>query len=285
MHVLIVGCGYVGLELGRHLTPDHRVTGVRRGDRGLQAIADAGLEAVRADASNPSDLVALPDVDAVVYAASARGEASARETYVESLRTLIDHFDERRDPPSQFLYTSSTGVYSDHEGQWVDETTELRPTSERERILREAERIALERGSSIADRTVVRFGGIYGPGRSPVQRYLTGPVSPGYGNFGHRADAAGAVAHLLTETEDCAPIVNVVDDQPIDRPELARWIAERHDETPPAVVPLDDRDLADARAERLAANKRVDDDRLHACGYDLRYPSVTAGIQDGLESD
>lgn len=283
MHVLIIGCGYVGLELGRQLTPEHRVTGVRRSESGLAAVNDAGLEAVHADATRPTDLAPLPSAEVVVYAASARGDASARETYVNGLRTVIDHFGGRRDPPDRLIYTSSTGVYGDHGGDWVDETTSLRPTTDRERTLVEAERVALESGSPAIDRTVLRYGGLYGPGRSPVDRYLEGPVSPGYANFAHRDDAAGTVAHLLSADAGRDVVLNVVDDEPIQRPELARWLAERRGVEPPPVVPLEQRDLSESRRERLAADKRVSNDALHDTGYELRYPSVKAGIEDGLD--
>jgi nucleoside-diphosphate-sugar epimerase len=283
VHVLIVGCGYVGLQLGRQLTPAHRVTGVRRSDPGLQAVSDAGLEAVHADATNPTDLLTLPSVDVVVYAASAGAGSSARETYVEGLQTVIDHYGNRRDPPDRFVYTSSTGVYGDHGGAWVDEETPLDPMTDRERTLVEAERIAREHGNSGIDRTVVRFGGLYGPGRSPVARYLDGPISPGYTNFVHRDDAAGAVAHLLTDDVGRNTVVNVVDDEPQSRPDLADRFSRLAGVETPAVVPLEERDLPPGRRERLAANKRVSNERLHALGYELRYPTVVDGVRDGLD--
>ena len=283
MHVLIVGCGYVGLELGRQLTPAHRVTGVRRSAEGLQEVSDAGLEAVHADATNQTDLLTFPSVDVVVYAASAGAGSSARETYVEGQKAVIDHYGDRRDRPDRFVYTSSTGVYGDHDGAWVDEETPLEPATDRERTLVEAERIAREHGNSAIDRTVVRFGGLYGPGRSPVDRYLDGPISPGYTNFVHRDDAAGAVAHLLTDDVGRNTVVNVVDDEPQSRPDLADQFATLEGVEPPEVVPLESRDLSPGRRDRLAANKRVSNERLHALGYDLRYPTVADGVRDGLD--
>lgn len=285
VHVVIVGCGYVGLELGRQLTPDHRVTGVRRSDAGLKAVTDAGLEAVHADATNPNDLMTLPSADVVVYAASAGGDASARETYVEGLRAVIDHYGSRRVGPDRLFYTSSTGVYGDHDGDWVDEQTPLRPTTDRERTLVEAERIALEHGAPGIDRTVVRFGGLYGPGRSPVARYLDGPISPGHTNFVHLDDAAGAIAHMLTADAGRGAVLNVVDDEPKVRADLAAWLAEREGVDAPQVVPLSDRALSSSRAERLSADKRVSNAALRETGYEFHYPTVEDGIRNGLGDD
>lgn len=251
----------------------------------MKAISDAGLEAYQADATNPMDLSGLPTADAVVYAASASGEDGARETYVDGLETVLDHYDDRRSPPSRFVYTSSTGVYGDHGGAWVDESTEIQPTTERQETLVAAERIALERGTDRMRRVVVRFGGLYGPGRSPVERYLEGPVSPGHVNLVHRDDAAGAVAHLLTEGAVAEDIVNVVDDEPVSRPTLANWIADRFDRDPPAIVPLVDRNLSPARRRRLGTDKRVANDRLHDLGYEFAYPTFRTGFVDGLSEE
>src|SRR5699024_2439530 len=125
MSVAILGCGYVGLALGRSLAPDRRVVGVRRSADGRAAIERAGFEAVEADVTSQEDLAAVPDVDTVVFAASSggRGADAAREIYVDGLRTTIETFGAREGSPDRLVYTSSTGVYGDHDGDWVDEGT------------------------------------------------------------------------------------------------------------------------------------------------------------------
>ena len=86
MRVAILGCGYVGLELARQLS-DHEVVGVRRSETGLAAVEAAGAEPVRADVTDADDLAAVPDVDAVVFAASSGGQGAetARRVYVDGL--------------------------------------------------------------------------------------------------------------------------------------------------------------------------------------------------------
>ncbi|MFW5938789.1 MAG: NAD(P)H-binding protein, partial [Halanaeroarchaeum sp.] len=216
MDVAILGCGYVGLELGRQLTDSHVVYGIRRSPDGLDAIEDAGFRPIRADVTDAESLEAVPSVDAVVFAASAgRGTDSARLVYVDGLRTVVDHFGERESGPSRLLYTSSTGVYGDHEGAWVDESTPIEPTTERQEILLQAERVALERAKSAGlTGTVARFGGLYGPDRYRLDRYLEGPVTEGYLNLVHRDDAAGAVEFLLAEGLAEDEVVLVVDEEP-----------------------------------------------------------------------
>src|SRR5699024_1906352 len=103
--VAILGCGYVGLELGRQLAPDHEVIGVRRSAAGCEKIERAGLDAVRADITDREDLDSVPDADILVFAASSggRGAGGAREIYVDGLRTVIEEFGARENSPDRLI--------------------------------------------------------------------------------------------------------------------------------------------------------------------------------------
>jgi len=290
MRVAILGCGYVGLELGRQLQPDHEVVGVRRSEAGLEAIEDAGFEAVRADVTVPDDLVRVPDADWVVFAASSggRGAGAAREVYVGGQRTVLEAFADREDPPERYVYTSSTGVYGDHGGDWVDEGTPLDPTTPKTEVLVEAERIAREafpeRG--IAGQ-VVRFAGLYGPGRYRLDRYLEGPVTAGYLNMVHRDDAAGAVRYLL-EAGIEEPEVLAVDDEPVEKWSFADWLADECGvERPPKRTKaerLEAGDLSEAAERRILTSKRCSNDRLRSLGYEFAYPTFREGYRAAVEA-
>jgi len=282
--VVVLGCGYVGCALARQLA-DHRVVGVRRSDEGLAAVEVAGAEAVRADVTDPDSLASVPDADWLIFAASAGGRdvAAARETYVEGLRTAIEHFAGRDAPPERLVYTSSTGVYGDHDGAWVDEDTPLDPATEKTRVLAEAERIALDAPDGI-DGTVARFGGLYGPDRYRLDRYLEGPVTAGYLNMVHREDAAGAIAFLLESGKAREQVVNVVDDEPVEKWAFADWLAEQAGVAFPPKQTVEER-LAgeDGANRRVRASKRVSDDRLRTLGYDHAYPTFREGYRDAIE--
>jgi len=291
MTVAVLGCGYLGLELGRQLRADgHHVVGVRRSEAGLAAVEDAGLEAVRADVTDADDLAAVPDAEAVVFAASSggRGAEAARTTYVDGLRTAVAAFGDRETPPDRLVYTSSTGVYGDHGGEWVDETTALDPDDARTAALVEAERVALEEAPRVGiDPTVVRLGGIYADDRFRLERYLEGPVTEGWVNLVHREDGAGAVAFLLAEDLARGEVVAAVDDEPVDRRELSAWLADGLGREPPATRTVEEA-LAEAspgRARRLRANKRVSNDKLRGLGYDLSYPTFREGLAPLVERE
>jgi nucleoside-diphosphate-sugar epimerase len=291
MRVVVVGCGYVGLELGRQLVArGHAVTGVRRSDDGLEAVREAGLDAVRADATDPDSLEAVPDADRLVFAASAGGRdaEAAREVYVEGLRTTVEAFADRPEPPDRLVYTSSTGVYGDHGGGWVDETTPIEPATEKTRVLAEAERVARETAPDLGiEGSVVRFAGLYGPDRYRLARYVEGPVTEGYLNMIHRDDAAGAVRHLLTAAS--APeLVLAVDDRPVSKWAFADWLATECGEALPPRRTVEERidagELSAAARRRLRTSKRCANDRLRGLGYALRYPTFREGYRAAIRA-
>ncbi len=292
MKVAILGCGHVGIELGRQLTDrGHEAIGVRRSTEGIEQIADAGFDGVQADVTDSDALASVPDVDAIVFAASSggRGAGAARRVYVEGLRTAIEHFGERDASPDRLVYTSSTGVHGDHDGDWVDEETPISPTTEKTEVLAEAERIALELPTEYGfDGTVARYAGLYGPDRYRLDRYLEGPVTEGYLNMVHRDDAAGVVRYLLEEDLARGEVVQVVDDEPVSKWEFADWLAEAcgldHPPKRTKTERLEDGDLSEAARRRILTSKRCSNEKLHDLGYEFRYPTFREGYRDAIDA-
>lgn len=290
--IVIVGCGYVGLELGRQLRrAGHEVTGVRRSDAGLDAVEDAGLEPHRADATDPGSLSSLPDAEWVVFAASSggRGADAARAVYVEGLENVIEEYAGRSSSPDRLVYTSSTGVYGDHDGAFVDEDTPIDPKTEKTEVLADAERIARETAADAGiDGTVARFAGLYGPDRYRLDRYLTGPVTEGYLNMVHRDDAAGAVAFCLDLGVARGETVLVVDDEPVDKWAFADWLAAECGVEPPPKRTIEERladpDLSTAARRRIQTSKRCANDRLRESGYEFAYPTYREGYRPAIEA-
>ena len=290
--VVIVGCGYVGLELGRQLRDaGHDVVGVRRSDAGLDAVAAAGVEPHRADATEPASLADLPDAEWVVFAASSggRGADAAREVYVDGLRNVVGEYADRASPPDRLVYTSSTGVYGDHGGAFVDEATPIDPRTEKTRVLAAAERVAIDDAADAGiDGTVARFAGLYGPDRYRLDRYLAGPVTEGYLNMVHRDDAAGSIAFLLGTGRARNGVVLVADDEPVDKWDFADWLAGECDvgEPPKRTTEerLSDSGLSDAARRRIETSKRCSNDRLRGFGYEFAYPTYREGYRPAIEA-
>ncbi|XVH30779.1 SDR family oxidoreductase [Haloferacaceae archaeon DSL9] len=291
MRVAIVGCGYVGLELCRQLVAaDHDVGGVRRSEAGLDAVEGAGGTPIRADVTDPESLDALPDADWVVFVASSggRGADAARRVFVDGLRAVLDEYGSRASPPDRLVYASSTGVYGDHGGAWVDESTPIDPT-DKTRVLAEAERVALGATADYGiDGTATRFAGLYGPDRYRLDRYLDGPVTAGYLNMVHRDDAAGSIRYLLEADLARGEVVLVCDDEPADKWVFADWLAEQCGrESPPKRTKaerLDDDSLSEPARRRIETSKRCSNAYLRELGYELSYPTYRRGYVSAIET-
>lgn len=276
--VLIAGCGYVGEALGKLLlADDHEVWGLRRNPRSLPA----GIESIAADLAQPEGLTDLPGgIDFVFYLVSPSGSEDAlyRHAYVDGLRGLIGalHRDGQR---PRLLFSSSTAVYRQHDGEWVDESSEAAPDHWSGKRLLEGEQIALQALPSAA---VVRFGGIYGPRRTQlIDRVRSGravfrAAPPQYTNRIHRDDCAGALRHLM-ELENRDSIYLAVDNEPAEERAVLLWLAgvmgspEPREAGKPEV------------SKRPRGNKRCRNARLVQSGYTFRYPTFREGYSAVLE--
>jgi nucleoside-diphosphate-sugar epimerase len=209
--------------------------------------------------------------DALVYAAAAdrSSEEAYRAAYVDGLRNALDAIGACGHPPRRVLFTSSTAVYAQQAGEWIDEESPTEPRHFNGLRMLEAERVLL--GSGLRA-TALRLGGIYGPGRTRLVESVRrgrAPARPGrYTNRIHRDDAAGALRHLLglaLAGEPLAPLYVGVDDEPADEATVVEWLAARLGVPAPVV------------STAQPSNKRCCNARLRATGYRFRYPSFREG--------
>ena len=178
-------------------------------------------------------------------------------------------------------YLSTTGVYGGHGGDWVDETTPPRPSQPRS-----IERLAAERAWQAMGATVFRLPGIYGPGRSAIDRVKAGTArridKPGQVfSRVHVEDIAAAVLAAMTHPAPGA-IYNVVDDLPASNSEVIAYACELLGLPVPPVLPWDEvAPTMSAMARSFyAENRRVRNDRLkRELGVALRYPTYREGLR------
>ena len=168
---------------------------------------------------------------------------------------------------------SSTAVYGITDGSWVDETTPTEPGGFSGKRLLEAETLLSQ---SRHPGVVIRFGGIYGPGRNRMLRKVRNgePVvaePPQYTNRIHRDDCVGALVHLFHVAEPASVYLGV-DSHPCTQVELVDWLAER------LGLPRPPRTQGSAGGVR-ASNKRCHNNRLLASGYAFQYPDYRAGYE------
>lgn len=296
-HVLVAGCGYVGGALARRLADrGDRVTGLKRNPDDLPQ----GVEPLAADVLAPASLKGLPKhPEAVVYAVSPaeRSGTAYRNAYVEGLQNTL-HGCGTPDTPfrGRLVLVSSTGVYGEMDGAWVDEDTPPDPDDETGAALLEGETLARTFGGT---GIVLRLGGIYGPGRDrTVRRVASGDVTcpepDRFGNRIHRDDAAAAALHLLS-LDDPDEVYLGVDRDPAPLRDVYRWIAGRlqvPDPCGPSHAAASargdgssgDGDPGGSETTRRRANKRCSSDRLVASGFAFRYPTFREGYTPFIEA-
>ncbi|TDR51284.1 nucleoside-diphosphate-sugar epimerase [Halomonas ventosae] len=277
---LILGCGDIGMALGRELREaGHRVIGARRNPRALEG---SGLEAVAVDLNDPTTLAGLPDAETLVYVVSADRfeEAAYRAAYLDGLTAVLAEFASRDTAPGRVFFVSSTSVYAQRDGEVVDETSPADPSGFSGLLMREAEQALIEHE---LPGTVVRFSGIYGPGRDRLIRQVgEGRISPAspvmYSNRIHRDDCAGVLAHLIGRHLAGGPLEALYlasDCEPSPLHEVMAWLAKqlKVEATETIQSPL-----------RRRASKRCDNTRLLESGYRFRYPSFREGYAQVLKA-
>jgi len=273
--VLIAGCGYVGGALAEMMAADgHEVWGMRRNPDALPP----GVHRLAADLRDPASLDALPPaLDYVAYTATADAstDEAYRAAYVDGPRNLLAALARQGQRPRRVVFTSSTSVYAQQHGEWVDEDSPTEPASFTGRRMLEGERVFL--GGPFAA-TALRLGGIYGPGRaSLVEKVRTGKAEcapgPSWSNRIHRDDAAGALRHVFS-LEGAASVYLCVDREPGDLCNIQRWLARRLGALEPRVAT----DSSDT-PRRTRSNKRCSSARLAASGYTFRYPTFREGFE------
>ncbi|BBB24729.1 SDR family oxidoreductase [Amphritea japonica] len=268
--ILIAGCGDIGSQLGLNLiTQGYPVFGLRRNINQLPP----GIQGISADLSQPDTLINLPQqIDTLFYAVAAgtRDESVYRAAYPEGLNNLLNALQQQGITLRQLFFVSSTAVYHQEHHEWVDETSTTQPENFSGRIMLEAERIALNSG---VPATIVRFSGIYGPGRN----YMLGQINRGtgypsdpvrYSNRIHRDDCVGVLEHLYQRSlrQALASIYLASDDEPAALHEVSNWLSEQLGV-----------EITDTSARRTIGSKRCNNKRLKETGYSFKHPSFRQG--------
>ena len=274
--ILIAGCGYVGqatADLFR--SAGWEVEGWTSSAESAAQLSEKPYPIIAVDIAQRDQVNARPEnFDAVIHCASTRGGDADlyRRVYLDGARNLLDRF-----VGSTLLFTSSTSVYGQTNGEWVTEENETAPAQDTGRVLLETERLVLNGGG-----IVTRLAGIYGPRRSALlQRFLSGraiidPQSDRYVNQVHREDIAAALFHLLGRQKSAGGIYNVVDNEPLLQSECYRWLARKLNRPVPPMA------RSTSASKRGRSNKRVNNAKLRATGWAPRYPTFAEAIEKSI---
>ncbi|GAA4651428.1 SDR family oxidoreductase [Kistimonas scapharcae] len=278
IRVFIAGCGDVGSRLAEGLlaTGQFDIWGLRRN----LSLLPAGVKAVAGDlAAEEENLGEWPEaIDYLAYCAAAgsRDESVYRAVYLQGLRHVLTKVASMKTLPKRIFFTSSTAVYHQSGGEWVDELSETSPAGFSGQVMLEAEALLQQAG---IPGTSIRFGGIYGPGRDYLLRrvksgqgYRETPVV--YGNRIHADDCAGMLHYLIEKDRlggNVDPLYVGVDDEPAPMHEVTDWLGKQLGIT---VKPGDD---VPSRGCKRCSNARIKE-----AGYHFLYPSFREGYRSLL---
>ena len=267
---LIIGCGDIGQRLAQQLHQQgYLVTGLRRS-------ISSNLTYLRYHSGDATDIEQMRElltegfnIIVISMTPSERSDAGYKQAYVDSCQTLLQALDLQQQKPRLILFVSSTGVYAQQDGSWIDETSPTTPESFSGARLLQAEKLIRQSGHA---HTIVRFSGIYGPDRRRLieqVRQKRASASPHYTNRIHADDCAGVIAHLieLQRTQNIAPIYVATDSSPTPMIDVVSWIAEQ--------MGIEDFLASDAVNER--GNKQISNKRLLDSGYRFIYPDFRSG--------
>ena len=271
--ILIIGCGSIGTQLAHNLAAKgHDVTGLKRNPPKL----DIGeINYFTADISLAYQLVQLPlDFEFIYFIVSpdGRNKESYQTIYEIGLTNLIDRFAKEGASPN-WIFVSSTSVYGQSEGEWVDEESIAQPDNITSQYIRQAEQQLMDLN---AQNIVVRFSGIYGPGREYLlrmakQQSVIQKDPPYYTNRIHQQDCIGVLIFLLEQSLAGVTLKQCYlasDDNPATMWDVMSWLTEHLSCKPPEVKVND---------KEVGMNKRCNNQRLKTLGYHFQYPDFKAG--------
>ncbi|OUS27337.1 hypothetical protein A9Q99_15095 [Gammaproteobacteria bacterium 45_16_T64] len=279
-NILIVGCGDVGSETGKALQAmGHGVFGIKR-----TPVEGFPFTCLSADISNSNSVKhcfqQLPDdIHFVIYtvAPSERSEGAYRSAYPAGISEIMGNLD--LDVLEGFLLVTSTAVYHQSQGEWVDELSDTMPESFSGKILLEAEALLHQR----TDKGVaIRFGGIYGPGRLRLLNKIRqgcelNQFFPAYTNRIHRDDCARMLVFLITSMSDGKAVDSCyigVDSCPSTEWEVLTSIASMLS----AEKPVHNEQLVVTNQ-----NKRCRNSRIRELGFEFTYDSYLQGYQSVID--
>lgn len=266
--VLLIGCGDLGQRVARRfLARGDEVHALRRHppqDDG------SGIRWLQGDITQPASLPALPaGVTRLIHlpAPGSRDAAVYRGVFIDGLQAVLDALDTSR--LKRVVFVSSSAVYGEHGGGWVNEDTPPAPQGFNGQVLLEAEAALAARGLSS---TSLRLAGLYGPGRLQlIERLRSGaagaPVQPEHwANRIHIDDAAAAVVHLAL-LPDVDPVYIGCDDTPLPLHALYADLAAMLGAPAPRIAP----------APANVGSKKLSNARLRASGLTLQWPDSRPG--------
>ncbi|SMX41525.1 SDR family oxidoreductase [Octadecabacter ascidiaceicola] len=277
--LLSFGHGYSAQALSALLPDDWRIIGTTRNEDKAAQLMSEGIEP---RIWPGADLI--PALNAATHLLISAGPTEQGDPVLTELRAEIEI---RRDQFEWVGYLSTTGVYGDHDGGWVDETTPLTPSTKRGQMRVDAE---AEWQSLDLPLHIFRLAGIYGPGRGPFAKVRNGTarriIKQGqvFSRI-HVEDIAQILAASIDQP-NAGAIYNLCDDDPAPPEDVIAHAAELLGMPIPPAQDFETADMTPMARSFYAESKKVRNDRIKSeLGIKLKYPDYRVGLAALLASD
>lgn len=285
MHVMIFGAGYSGKAIANALKPEAAsLSGTTRSKDKFASLAAAGMTPFLFDGVHLNDelITAMGNVTHLVQSvAPGRDGDPLLALLGGDLKKFLPNL-------TWVAYLSTVGVYGDHHGAWVDETTPCRPVS-----ARSVERVAAEAAWTEAAQkanvplSILRLPGIYGPGRNAFMNFEKGTArrlvkKDQVFNRIRVEDIGAALAFLARKNE--RGIFNVTDDEPCPPQDVVSFAATLMGVEPPPEQAFETADLTPMARSFYGENKRVSNARIRDLGFDFRFPEYRLSLKQLWEN-
>ena len=294
--IAILGAGWLGTHLaGQAINHGMHVSTLTRNPATSEKLYDLGVHqpitAQLHEATWHNKLLREQDFVVNCVSSAGGGIKGYRLSYLEGNRSILAWAGSKH--PASFVYTGSTSVYPQVDGQIVDETTSTEGASESGQVLLETERLIRE-NSLFARNTILRLGGLYGPGRHYLLDRLKEGVKeiPGSGdsllNLLHLDDACSAIWATLSQdgndSREPVEIFNVTDGNPSTKANIVEWLAEQLGCPTPLFNPNAQSGRSLIRNSKgKAPNRRIDNRKIRIeCGWAPTHLTHRDGYRDLL---
>ncbi|MEN9655037.1 MAG: hypothetical protein RL235_1149 [Chlamydiota bacterium] len=265
----IIGCGYIGSAVaGLWHSKGFHVTATTRNPLKLKQLSKVAQKCVVLKGPKEEEFIPLIAHNDLILVSIAADSVHHYQSAYLDIAQLLRRIALEIDKPCSLIYTSSSSVYGDHHGQWVDETSALKGGSDTARILIDTEETYLSLAEVGWDVTILRLAEIYGPHRllSERAKELAGQTLPGsganYTNMAHRDDCAAAVEYAARHR--LTGIYNIADDDHPTRKELYDALTNN------LQLPSVTWDPKLASLDR--GNKRVSNHKIKGEGFTFHHP-------------
>jgi nucleoside-diphosphate-sugar epimerase len=292
LKVLFAGCGDIGVRAIRTLSDnslyDHWQTlAMRRKPSSLPS----DIEAIQGDLCDSENFLSILDnsnVDVIVVTLTpdSMSDQGYLDSYVNGANVLKSTIKKLSYRPQLIIWVSSTGVYGQSCGEWVDESSVTSPKSYRGKRLLEAENLVksiskelVTNNSTLIKSVVVRFSGIYGPGRGRLLNQIKKgniaskhPVS--WTNRIHVVDCAGIIIHIIdlySQKKDISNLYIGTDNQPVPAYEIQSWLANH------MRVKIEENNEIPINIDNKNVNRRCNNKLIKDSGYNFIFPDFKKG--------